>query len=305
MVRGSGSGRTTGDHGSTVVGHRCGPTPALGSAVGCGWEAGPSAVDPYPSLVIPCGPTEPHDARMPFSLTIDRSPRPVGSVLGETLVGTSLVMLGVWLVCLALTTRVVAILASSAGSGASAPIVGVLAWAAMLAAPTGLVLLGTDRLARMLAAVRAGLSRRPDHLAALPRDVTVIDGVRLDDGRTAPTLLVGGFGVAVVHGLTDATRRDGRRRTAPQHDAATAADPRDQVTRDAERLRRWFGQHEVDFVVRVYGAMVATDSTVTRSAACAVVTGEQLPAWVASLPRQRSLTTDRRTRLVGLLRDAK
>jgi hypothetical protein len=239
---------------------------------------------------------------MPLSLTAERSPRPVGSVLGETLVGTSLVLLGVWLVCLALTTRIVANLAATAGSDAAGPAVGILAWAAMLAAPAGLVLLGTDRLARMLAVVRVGLKRRrPDHLAALPHDVVVVRGVHLDDGRAAPTLLVGGFGVAVVHGLPDSSRRraDRNRTSEPG-----PADPRDGVTRDAERLRRWFSQYEEDFVVRVYAAIVATDDLLARSASCAVVTGEQLPAWVASLPKQRSLTTDRRTRLVGLLRDA-
>ena len=76
------------------------------------------------------------------------------------------------------------------------------------------------------------------------------------------------------------------------------------MTRDAERLRRWLSQREVDFVVRVYAAIVSTDPTLTRSAACAVVTTEQLPAWVASLPRQRSLTMDRRQRLQGWLKDA-
>ncbi len=240
---------------------------------------------------------------MPFPLTVDRSPRPVGSVLGETLVGTSLVLLGVWLVCLALTTRIVALLAETVGPGAAGPAIGVLAWAAMLAAPAGLVLLGTDRLAHMLAVVRAGLTRSdPDHLATLPHDVTVIRGVRLDDGRPAPTILVGGFGVAVVHGLTETTRR--RRAAVSDETDTKAMDPRDPVTRDAERLRRWLGQHEVDFVVRVYGAIVTTDDALARSAACAVVTSEQLSAWVASLPRQRSLTADRRNRLLGLLRDA-
>jgi len=238
---------------------------------------------------------------MPASLTLERGSRPVGSVLGETLVGTSLVLLGVWLVCLALTTRVVALLASSVAPGAG-PAIGFLAWAAMLAAPAGLVLLGTDRLARLIAAVRAGIAHgRPDALAGLPHDVAVIRGVRLDDGRPTPTLLVGGFGVAVVRGLPAATRRE--RRIADAELDATTTDPREAVTRDAERLRRWLGHREVDFVVRVYAAVISGDETLTRSASCAVVTVEQLSAWVASLPRQRSLTTDRRTRLVGILRE--
>ncbi len=240
---------------------------------------------------------------MQLSLAPEAPRRPIGSVLGETLVGTSLVLLGVWLVCLALTTRIVAVLASAVSPGAESMAIGFLAWAAMLAAPAGLVLLGTDRLARMLATVRSGLwrRRRPDPLAGLPNDVTVIRGVRLDDGRPAPTLLVGGFGVAVVRGLPAATRSE-RRLEADADERAR--DPRDAVTRDAERLRRWLSQREVDFVVRVYAAIVSTDPTVTRSAACAVVTTEQLPAWVASLPRQRSLTMDRRQRLQGWLNDA-
>jgi hypothetical protein len=173
----------------------------------------------------------------------------------------------------------------------------------MLAAPAGLVLLGTDRLARMLAALRAGLGRRrPDSLATLPHDVTVIQGVRLDDGRPTPTLLVGGFGVAVVHGIPGPSRRGTDERGG--RPGSDGVDPRDPVTRDAERLRRWLGQREVDFVVRVYAAMIATDDSITRSPACAVVTAEQLTAWIGSLPRQRSLTVERRTRLVGLLRDA-
>jgi hypothetical protein len=237
------------------------------------------------------------------TLAANPTPRPFGSVVGETLVGTSLVLLGVWLVCLALTTRVVAILAATVVPGSAAPAVGILAWAAMLAAPAGLVLLGTDRLARLLAFARTRpWRRRADDLAALPRDVTIVRGVRLDDGRTAPTLLVGGFGVALVHGLADPTRRG--RRAASQDPQPTAMDRLDPVTRDAERLRKWLAQHEVDFVVRVYAAIVSTDDTLTRSASCAVVTGEQVAPWIASLPRQRSLTMDRRARLIGLLRAA-
>jgi isoleucyl-tRNA synthetase len=70
-----------------------------------------------------------------------------------------------------------------------------------------------DALARMLATVRSGLWRRsrPDAIAGLPADVTVVRGVRLDDGRPSPTILVGGFGVAVVRGLPAVSRRESRR----------------------------------------------------------------------------------------------
>ncbi len=240
---------------------------------------------------------------MSRTLIAHQAPRPVGSVLGETLVGTSLVLLGVWLVCLALTTRIVAILAETVQPGSPGPAVAFLAWAAMLAAPAGLVLLGTDRLARMLAFARAGTWRHAtDPLSTLPHDVIVVRGVRLDDGRSGPTLLVGGFGVALVHGLEAPSRRG--RRAETREDERRAADPLEHVTRDTERLRRWLAQREVDFVVRVYAAIVTTDDSLARSVSCAVVTGEQLAAWIGSLPRQRTLTVDRRARLVGILRDA-
>ena len=191
------------------------------------------------------------------------------------------------------TTRIVAILAETVQPGSPGPAVGFFAWAAMLAAPAGLVLLGTDRLARMLAFARSGAWRgRIDPLATLPHDVTVVRGVRLDDGRPGPILLVGGFGVALVHGLEPTSRR-GRKAEARQ-DERQQHDQLEPVTRDTERLRRWLGQREVDFVVRVYAALVTTDDDLARSVSCAVVTGEQLSAWIGSLPRQRTLTADRR-----------
>ena len=46
------------------------------------------------------------------------------------------------------------------------------------------------------------------------------------------------------------------------------------------------------------------DAPVTRSPACAVITRDQVPAWIASLPRQRSLTERRLARLVAVVRTA-
>jgi hypothetical protein len=237
------------------------------------------------------------------TLISDRAPRPVGSILGETLVGASLVLLGIWLVCIALTTQIVARLAETVQPGSPGPLVAFLAWAAMLAAPAGLVLLGTDRLARMVAFARTGAwGRRANPFATLPHDVTIVRGIRLDDGRPGPTLLVGGFGVALVHGVDGSSRRG--RRSETREDERAAMDPLEPVTRDAERLRHWLAQREVDFVVRVYAAIVTTDDSLARSVSCAVVTAEQLGAWIGSLPSQRTLTVDRRARLVKILRDA-
>ena len=235
-----------------------------------------------------------------MTLSPHHGPKPAGSILGETLVGTSLVLLGASLVYMAFTTPIVIALAVGRSNDAG-PAVIVLAWAAMLAAPLGLVLLGTDRLTRLIGAMRAGIWRRPPaYVESLADDIAVVTGVILDDGRPAPMLLVGSFGTAVIHEGLGVRPPDRARRT----DDSPERDPREATVRDADRVRHWLGQHEVDFVVRVYAAILTTDRTLGRTGACAVVPPEQLGAWVASLPRQRSLTADRRTRIVGLLGDA-
>ena len=49
---------------------------------------------------------------------------------------------------------------------------------------------------------------------------------------------------------------------------------------------------------------ITTDVTIPRSPLCAVLTAEQVPAWIASLPRQRSITDGRRHVLVARARAA-
>ena len=70
--------------------------------------------------------------------------------------------------------------------------------------------------------------------------------------------------------------------------------PLDRAARDADRLRHGLGEADLDFIARVHAAIVIADAPVTRSPACAVITRDQVPAWIASLPRQRSLTERRR-----------
>jgi hypothetical protein len=91
---------------------------------------------------------------------------------------------------------------------------------------------------------------------------------------------------------------------APPGEVSSWDDPRDLVARDAERVRRWLLTHDVDFVVRIYAALVTTETSLPRTTACAVVTAEQASAWIASLPRQRSMNPERCTRIIGLLRPA-
>ncbi len=53
------------------------------------------------------------------------------------------------------------------------------------------------------------------------------------------------------------------------------------TARDAERVRHWLGDGDLDFVVRVYAALVTADASMPRSASCAVITADQ-SAWSES-----------------------
>lgn len=301
MVRGSRCGRTTGvGHGppsrsrSAASGAdercRCRPTTPEVGLVRKRAAAGSTGRVRYPRGVIAGSGAGRHHASMHVSPLPLRADRPIGSVLGETLVGTSLVGMGMWFVLLAVTTPLAASLASSFRSAPEQPLQVIFAWSAVIAAPMVLVVLGTDRLARIVAVIRTARWRRGrrDPFAVLPEGVAVARDVALDDGRDAPTMLVGPFGVAVIH-------------DAPPGEVSSWEDPRELVARDAERVRRWLLTHDVDFVVRIYAALVTPETTLPRTTACAVVTAEQVPAWIASLPRQRSMNPERCARIMGLL----
>ena len=45
------------------------------------------------------------------------------------------------------------------------------------------------------------------------------------------------------------------------------------------------------------------DASIERTSTCAVITPHQIPAWLASLPVQRSLTATRRERILALIRE--
>ncbi len=79
--------------------------------------------------------------------------------------------------------------------------------------------------------------------------------------------------------------------------------PLERATRDAERVRRWLTEDD-DYLVKVYSAVVGPDPAIARTAACAVLTPDQLAAWIAALPAQRGLTPGRRSRVLDLVRAA-
>jgi hypothetical protein len=78
--------------------------------------------------------------------------------------------------------------------------------------------------------------------------------------------------------------------------------PLDRTAREVERLRHWIGAEDRDFIVKVYAAVVIRDPEIQRTPACAAITADQVPAWIASLPPQRSLNADRQGDIVELIR---
>ena len=258
---GNGTGVRVGpDHGHRPVGpiqgRRCGPAPTQGDHVGSGAEAGPSAARPYPGLVIPPDAARPAPIpTCPISLTADRSRRPIGSVLGETLVGTSLVLLGVWLVCLALTTRIVARPRRHGRSGCRRAGDRHPGLGGDARGP------GRPRPARHRPAgahARRGPVRRPPTTAGSPRDAPARR--RGDPRRPARRRA----------GRPDAARRRVRGRGGPRPAGTCRRRPRSSGDdagdeRRPTRATRSRGtpsgsdtgssQREVDFVVRVYAAI--------------------------------------------------
>ena len=67
-------------------------------------------------------------------------------------------------------------------------------------------------------------------------------------------------------------------------------------------MRHWLTQNDQDFVVRVHAVVIGQPADIDRAPGCALITIEQLPAWLESLPRQRSLSEARLARLVKLVK---
>jgi hypothetical protein len=190
-------------------------------------------------------------------------------------------------------------------------IAGAIAWSFALTAPALFGIVGLVRLIGVLELIGAARPRtgRTAQLArALPDDLVLATRVRLPDGRLVPELVVGPFGAAVIEELppAGAVRHRGATWEVRTSDGQWRAmeHPLDRAARDAERVRRWLEADDRDHVVKTYAVVVASDAGLERSAACAVVTPEQLPAWLAALPPQRTLNESRRDRIVELVRSA-
>lgn len=234
-----------------------------------------------------------------------RAPR-VGMLVVGSVYGALLTAAGLGIAYLALATPLTSVLSANQPSGAGRPLIALGIWSLSLIAGGALLLAGTNRLAVTLARLKTRHGQRgpgAQALASMADEVVVVAEVVPNEGRAIPELAIGPFGAAVIHALPSA--REVRRVGASWESRTRAGwlpmeNPLELAMRDAERVRRWFSMADLDFVVRVYAALIVTDQSIPRSAACAVVTPDQLPAWTAALPRQRSLTAARRLRLRAL-----
>ena len=186
--------------------------------------------------------------------------------------------------------------------------VGAVIWGLSLVAPPAFAIVGAFRLSM----VASTLLQRP-HVGAvkgvvgqLGDEYVVAPVVRLHDGRAVRNLVVGPFGMAVLSELPPPKfiRRHGQAWEVRRPDGRWMpyGQPVELASRDAERIRRWIGGEERDFLVKVYAALVTSDPAIVRSSTCAVVPPDQIPAWLASLPPQRSLSESRLADLVERVR---
>lgn len=241
---------------------------------------------------------------MSFSSPPQSIPR-FGRLVGSTLLGATLVASGLLLAYLTIATPLVASLVPPQ-SGSGGVSIGLAVWSFALIAGGSLLVAGTNRLAVIVALRRRGRGVGGPAARALgssSADVAVAGDVIPREGRPIPELVIGAFGVAVIHAMPSTKEvRHGR----AGWEARTSEgwqpldDPLDAAMRDADRLRRWLGTADLDFVVRVYAALVVDDRALERSPTCAVISTGQIPAWIASLPRQRTLTAGRRGRLLAM-----
>ena len=230
-------------------------------------------------------------------------------MLSGTLFGTICIVGGLALAYLAFATPFLGLAIPSGRPDAVQTATGITIWAVALVAPAGFVLAGANRLARNLATARGRAQRRSTALKGLDdlsTDVTVASGLTLSDGRGVAELVIGPFGAAVVRELPPAavTRIQGDSwQVRGSRGWISIENPLERATRDADRVRRWLTEDD-DFLVKVYSAVVGPDPAVARTSACAVLTPDQLAAWIAALPAQRSLTEGRHSRLLDLVRAA-
>jgi hypothetical protein len=234
----------------------------------------------------------------------------LGRLVWGTLAGACLVAAGLSLAFLVIGTPLVTQLVPGGRSGSGQLSSAMIVWVLALAAGAALLVAGTNRLALAAASVRERRASRSvvtRVMGDLSDEIVIATGLVPPDGRPIPELVIGPFGVAIVHELEgrDRLRELGRGWEIRTRDGWVPTEgPLDTVSREAERVRHWLANGDLDYVVRVYAALVTTDTAMPRSALCAVISEDQIPAWLAALPRQRSFSAGRRNHLLTRVRAA-
>lgn len=234
---------------------------------------------------------------------------PLGAAIVGTLAGVALLGGGLFLAWLALTTPIVAALSPNALRPTLPQMaLGGVIWAVALVAPPCFAIVGLWRLSRVARAltVRPKMPVLAAAIAELGDEYMAASDVRLPDGRVLHNVVVGPFGVAVINELPPAryVRRTGSSWEArgPGGRWFHMENPLERAARDAERVKRWFGAAERDYVLKTYAALVTDDPTLARIPTCAVTRRDQVGGWLASLPPARSITPERRDEIVEHLR---
>jgi hypothetical protein len=232
-----------------------------------------------------------------------------GPLLMGTVVGGVLFAGGVVLAWLAFATPLVRVLTPSVVRPTVEQMAfGGLIWGVSLVAPPCFAIVGFIRLWQVGGVILRKPVPGPVARASklLTDDYLVAPSLEMPDGRRLRNVVVGPFGLAVIGEAPPKaiTRRHGSSWEVRRADGRwiPLEDPVDRTARDAERLRRWIGTEERDFIVKVYAAFVTDDPTISRTPLCAVIGPNEVAAWLTALPAQRSLYDTRRDDLIDRIR---
>ncbi len=190
-------------------------------------------------------------------------------LLGATVVATFSIVFGIVIAYMAIATPVLKAVIPEGRLNAGQAATGIIVWSIALVAPTAFVLIGANRLVRILAATRA---RTPRRSADAPRTGFVARRCRgrhgyRDAGRPSdlrprhrPVRRRGGPRAAA--GRRDARPR-GRWQLRTRRGWIVIESPLERAARDAERVRRWLAHDDADFIVKAYAAVVGSEPTIT------------------------------------------
>jgi hypothetical protein len=264
---------------------------------------------PWADVVISKGSRRPEHSPVQLIASPRVARVPIGAAIVGTLVGVVLLAGGVFLGWLTFATPLVSRLTPDAiRPTISQMAIGGVVWGIALIGPPVLAIVGAWRLSRVIRAlaIRPATRVLTRASAELGDEYFAASDIRLPEGRAIRDLVVGPFGLAVLTELPPPRyiRRTGTswETRAPNGRWLHMENPLERAARDAERVRRWFASTERDYVIKVFAALVTSDPQIARTPNCAVVSVEQVPAWLASLPASRALNPDRRAEVVEQIR---